>query len=368
MGLHVPHITNPQPYVPFGHKDLPSLPAGVRIVEAYYACLAAACFAMAAYLNPNIFSYDLSLIAGICISGFSCMCIWLLQVRSRRSRKICIGSIIIMNILLAWDFFANGSIITLGRIVTPNVAWAAFIVEAVWAIASLLYLALSPKAREALSCHYNYADIPGGHTWELPLLKRLRTWEFWRDLLIYFFAFSFLGHWAEIAFCWLIRFGLVMGDYDPANHMLWDQWLFPFSAEGIALVMIVLILHPFSRWILKKCAGRIAPAVIISFFANALVCTSIDFTTGITANYDYHLWDYRQLPFNFMGQVCLQNSMVYSVAATLIVWVVYPLMDRAARACPKVLVDAAFWFLAGVYAFCALLHFLYYTTSGMIFG
>ncbi len=368
MGLHIPHIENPRPYVPFGHKDLPALPKGLRVVEAYYACLAAACFAMAAYLNPNIFSYDLSLIAGIYMSGASCMCIWLLQVRSRRARAVCASAIVIMNILLAWDLFINGSIVTLGRIVGPGAAIAAFLVEAVWGAASFAYLIASPAARRALACDYDYADIPGGHTWELPLLKRLRTWEFWRDLLIYFFTFSFLGHWAEIAFCWLIRFGLVMGDYDPSNHMLWDQWLFPFSAEGIALVMIVLILHPFSRWILRKCGGRTPIAVVVSFFANALVCTSIDFTTGITANYDYHLWDYRALPFNFMGQVCLQNSLVYSIAATLIVWVVYPLMDRALRRCPKVLVDAAFWFLAGVYGFCALLHFLYYTTSGMIVG
>ncbi len=159
-----------------------------------------------------------------------------------------------------------------------------------------------------------------------------------------------------------------MGDYDPSNAMLWNQWLFPFSAEGIALVMIVVVLHPLSRWLLKKFNGHVAPALVASFFANALVCTSIDFTTGITANYDYHLWDYRSMPFNFMGQVCLQNSVVYSVAATLIVWVVYPLMDKGLRRAPKVVVDGAFWFLMGVYAFCAALHFMYFDPSGFVLG
>ncbi len=297
------------------------------------------------------------------------MCGWLIQIRSRRAKIVCVAAILLMNILLIWDFFGNGAINTLGAIVSAPVAYAICAVEMLWAIVCFLYLTTSRRAHAALSCDYNYADItPGGHTWELPLCKRLRTWEFWRDLLIYFFVFSFLGHWAEIAFCWLIRFGLVMGDYDPSNTMLWNQWLYPFSAEGVALIMIVLVLHPFSRWILKKCNGRMLPAVIISFFANALVCTSIDFTLGITSNYDYHLWDYSDLPFNFMGQICLQNSLVYSLAATLIVWVVYPLLDRGLRRLPKIVVDGAFWFLAGVYGFCALLHFLYYTTGGMVFG
>ncbi len=359
MKVRIPHIENPQPYMPFGHKDLPRLPRGLRAVQLYFVGMLLSCLAVAGYLNPNGFSYDLSMVLGIYVCGASAMCAWLIQIRSRRARLVCASAILIINGLLSWDFFGNGAISAFANIVGWVVANTAFWLQAVLALAAIVYLCASPAARVTLSCDYDYAEIAGGHTWELPLGKRLRAWEFWRDLLIYFFAFSFLGHWAEIGFCWLIRFGLVMGDYDPSNVMLWNQWLFPFSAEGIALVMIVLVLHPFSRWILKKCKNLPA-AVGISFLANAAVCTSIDFFTGITANYDYHLWDYRALPFNFMGQVCLQNSMAYSIAATLIVWVVYPLMDKGVRVLPKILVDAAFWFLAGVYGFCAMLHFMYF--------
>ena len=369
MSIGIPRIKNPQPYLPFGHKDLPRLPRGVRLVQLYFICMLLACLAVAGYLNPNGFDYDLSMVLGLYVCGASAMCAWIIQIRSRRARPVCASAMIIINILLIWDFFGNGAIAAFAGIVGDVPARVIFWLQVVWAIVSITYLYGSLPARATLSFDYDYAEVAGGHTWELPLGKRLRTWEFWRDLLIYFFAFSFLGHWAEICFCWLIRFGLVMGDYDPSNTMLWNQWLFPFSAEGIALVMIVLVLHPFSRWILKKCGGRTVPAVIISFFANALVCTGIDFTTGITANYDYHLWDYRALPFNFMGQVCLQNSMVYSLAATLIVWVVYPLMDKGIRKLPKIAVDAAFWFLAGVYGFCAMLHFMYFDQfTGFIFG
>jgi uncharacterized membrane protein len=64
------------------------------------------------------------------------------------------------------------------------------------------------------------------------------------------------------------------------------------------------------------------------------------------------------MPFNFMGQVCLQNSMVYSIAATLIVWVVYPLMDRGLRRMPRSVTDGLFFGLVGFYAFEAALHFI----------
>ena len=368
MKMKLPRIENPQPYMPFGHKDLPKLPVGVRLVQLYFLALLLACLGVAAYLSPNGFTYDLSMILGIYLCGASLMCAWMIQVRSRRARPVCASALVIIVSLLVWDFFINGSINSLGNIVGQGTARVGFCVQAFFAVWAFIYLWISNGARDSLNCDYNYEEVAGGHTWDLPLGKRLRTWEFWRDLFIYFFAFSFLGHWAEIGFCWLIRFGLVMGDYDPSNTMLWNQWLFPFSAEGIALVMIVLVLAPLARWILRKCGGRTWLAVIISFFACAIVCTGIDFTTGITTNQDYHLWDYRNMPFNFMGQVCLQNSVVYSVAATLIVWVVYPLMDKGIRKLPKILVDAAFWFLAGVYAFSACLHFMYFNMGGWIFG
>ena len=44
---------------------------------------------------------------------------------------------------------------------------------------------------------------------------------------------------------------------------------------------------------------------------------------------------YRRMPFNSMGQICLKNSMVYTIAATIIVWLVYPAVDRDIRCLPR---------------------------------
>ena len=53
----------------------------------------------------------------------------------------------------------------------------------------------------------------------------------------------------------------------------------------------------------------------------------------------------------------MQNSMTYSIAATLIVWVFYPLMDTALRRMPRGVANAIAFGLLGMYLFLALLYF-----------
>jgi len=36
----------------------------------------------------------------------------------------------------------------------------------------------------------------------------------------------------------------------------------------------------------------------------ALTITGVELATGLLVNRDYHVWDYRQLPGNFKGQIC----------------------------------------------------------------
>lgn len=165
-----------------------------------------------------------------------------------------------------------------------------------------------------------------------------------RKLGLYFMGFSMLGHWAEILFCLGIKHGIFKGGYDRENHMLWDQWLFPFPAEGTAAVLADVVLTPAKNAIQgavgalsdagRISAGLASPLMIAaSFFANQIVCTGIDYGTGMVANRNYELWDYRDMRFNFQGQVCLQNSLFYSAIATWGVWCLLPalekLMDRA---------------------------------------
>lgn len=165
------------------------------------------------------------------------------------------------------------------------------------------------------------------------------TWPWIRNCLIYFSVFSFAGHWMEMGFCMAIKAGLVKGEFDPSNTMLWRDWFYPFPMEGMAVVLIALLLYPLWVWLRKKLP--LIPAALVSFVVNGILCVSIEFVCGLMWNANLQNWDYSNMPFNFMGQVCLQNGLGFAFAASVIAWVVYPLLERLLNRLPKSVMNVA---------------------------
>ncbi len=213
-----------------------------------------------------------------------------------------------------------------------------------------LSLALNPDSRQLL-------DQPMDLAPRDPSIP-FTVGEHIRNGVSLYATYTIVGHWLEMAFCQLIRLGVMGGDYDRSNAMLWDWWLHPFPAEGIAGVLIAGVLSPLREVLLKTFGGRLLPAVAVSFLANQIVCTSIDYLTGMVANRNYELWDYRNMPFNFQGQICLQNSLVYSIAATLVAWIAYPARQRWLSRLPSDVANAGFSAILPTYAYLCLLYFL----------
>lgn len=54
----------------------------------------------------------------------------------------------------------------------------------------------------------------------------------------------------------------------------------------------------------------------ISALIGELIC-------GLTFNADYHIWDYRELPFNFMGHIQLHFAIIWFVLAAIFI----PILD-----------------------------------------
>ena len=55
--------------------------------------------------------------------------------------------------------------------------------------------------------------------------------------------------------------------------------------------------------------------------AGAAVITAVELGTGLLFNRDYRVWDYRDLPWNFQGQICLPFSLLWmplSLAASTV--------------------------------------------------
>ena len=55
----------------------------------------------------------------------------------------------------------------------------------------------------------------------------------------------------------------------------------------------------------KLDAARPRLPLLLRGIAGAGVITMVELLAGLIFNRDYHVWDYRHLPANFHGQICL---------------------------------------------------------------
>lgn len=262
---------------------------------------------------------------------------WLVCCRFKVAR-VCTMALAVFNMVVMWSVhFA----------LNPNASIDNVTTECIPNIILLLYFGLSKKARAYLTQPFTLQNNEVAKATRETVIDR-RKWPFYRNLIIYFCVFSLLGHWFEAGCSKLMELGVIKGEVDYSNTMMWRDWFYPYPMHGFAVVLIALLLYPFWRWLLKKCPRR-AFAYGISFMANMLVCVCIEFFMGLAVNSNLQLWNYTNMPFNIMGQVCLQNALGFGVAASLIAWWVYPALERLCARVPKNAMNVIFVFTVAAY-------------------
>ena len=60
------------------------------------------------------------------------------------------------------------------------------------------------------------------------------------------------------------------------------------------------------------------------------IITAVELAAGLLANRDYRVWDYRHMPFNYHGQVCLIYSLLW-VPVSLGAMLLYRLLTKKLR-------------------------------------
>lgn len=339
----------------------------IRIIETYFVLVMLAVLGYGLVSKPADFTYDISMLRVFVVMVAAARSIWLIERRSVGTRTFVVASMAIVIVISVLDVMFGGEFEKIAAVISMPLVIVGGILYFSGSFFILFYFAFAQRPKDIFVVEASPSAQPTSDSNEV-IYEKPFTWPWFRNLGIYYCVFSIVGHWAEIGFCWLIVLGVVMGDYDFSHAQLWDWWLCPYPAEGLAVVLIAAILAPFKEWLIKKFKGHILPALAVSFFTTMLVCATIDFTTGITANANYELWDYRNLPFNFMGQIVLQNTLAYSVAATFIVWVVYPLMAKWLHRLPSRLANALFFGWLAFYLFLELLYYVNITPTGIVFG
>ena len=61
-------------------------------------------------------------------------------------------------------------------------------------------------------------------------------------------------------------------------------------------------------WMEEK-LSRLSPTVRMLFGAGTV--TALELGTGLLVNRNHQVWDYRQLPLNYRGQICLNYSLLW---------------------------------------------------------
>ncbi len=106
-----------------------------------------------------------------------------------------------------------------------------------------------------------------------------------------------------------------------------------FAIGGTAYVTLELLWRARSHWTMFVLGGgcflaigqvgRRRPELGLSRRAvlGSFICTAGELATGLIFNRDYRIWDYRALPLNFRGQICLPFTLLWvpvSAAAAVI--------------------------------------------------
>lgn len=334
-----------------GPKDFsnPKKLGFMRFLEVYYALHIVFAVVSLVLLHKEDWDLDFDMWLNLMAVVFEGIALWLIWRQKQYGRQIIIGMSAVNIVVGSVHNAITGVFDPLTQVFLCS-----------FDVVIILYFATSRRAK-ALMVQPFSVESAQAELEEEEGFFRLKTFAFWRNLAIYFCVFSVVGHWMEAAYCTLIKYGLIPGTYDP-NSQIWSDWLYPFMVYGFGFVACVLLLFPLKNWLQENFKGNAAP-LALSFIANALVCTAIELTMGLMLNTPagpdgkLPLWDYSDIPLNFMGQVCMQNALAFGMVATLMVWVVYPGLEKLIGRLPRDVMNIVF---VGVLVGFAVLYFLYY--------
>lgn len=139
-----------------------------------------------------------------------------------------------------------------------------------------------------------------------------------------FFIFSFLGFLFENV--WM----LVINENYFNSGILYGPWTFIY---GIAIFFLLFVSKK-----LKEKKLKLWLEVLIFFLVSIFLMTFIEFCGGVLIEKLFHkvYWDYTNMKFNLGRYICLEVSMFWGLFATLVNYLLVPLMKKLAIKIPKV--------------------------------
>lgn len=173
------------------------------------------------------------------------------------------------------------------------------------------------------------AIINGGLTWRQP--------AFWRNIFLYYWFFSLFGHILEVFWAWVIS------DHANPGHIPTIAPLAP--PYGLGIIALILIVWPIYKRFRKM-------NILLVFLLSTIVTTAVEYlcATAVVAVLGSNpFWDYSFEPFNFQGHICLQNSILLGLTATLFLRFAFPHIENLIQKISKSFLDDLFILLCATY-------------------
>lgn len=167
-----------------------------------------------------------------------------------------------------------------------------------------------------------------------------RSWRFWRNLLFYFLFFSYIGHFIEMAWAWIAH--LVTGR-ELMTNILANPFE-PYTIYGLGAVLCVVIGRPILR--------RFNHHIVATFLVTTLICAALEYVSSVILAWRYGsnpYWDYSDRPFNLGGHICLTNSLLFGLIATLFLKLIYPQTEKFLWRGNQILINSMLVVLIGLF-------------------
>jgi uncharacterized membrane protein len=171
---------------------------------------------------------------------------------------------------------------------------------------------------------------------ELPDGNEKPIFVFFEELFIYFWVCSLIGHYLEIFASHIYQ--MIYGG------RLWTpiiQTIVPISVPyGFGAVAVIILTVP----LVKK--YKLHP--IGAFFLNIFITGAVEYLcAAVIVLVDGHnrFWNYSHDFMNINGYVCLKSAVLFSIAATLFIYLVYPFFEKIFSRLIRRQIDVIFWVL-----------------------
>lgn len=82
-----------------------------------------------------------------------------------------------------------------------------------------------------------------------------------------------------------------------------------------------------SSFLLLGRLGRVTGRPVLRALGGAGIITGVELAAGLLFNRHHGVWDYRQLPYNIKGQICLPFSLLWVPVGQAGMWI-YEKIDR----------------------------------------